>query len=86
MIYGLDSYLAEEALWITWVEEVADNYPDYIPDYFLGSPLESKWLQKLYRRDPLVDIDESGNLYEYGDMTPEKASKLISRAYKLYCK
>lgn len=86
MVYGLDSYLAEESLWISWVEEVVDNYPDYIPDYFLGSKLESKWLQKLYRRAPMVDIDESGTFYKYGAMTPEKASKLISRAYKLYCK
>jgi hypothetical protein len=86
MVYGLDSHLAEEFLWNSWVEELIDNYPDYIPDSFLNSELESKWLQKLYKRSPTVDFDEYGNFYECGDMTSQKASKLISRAYRLYCK
>lgn len=76
-INGLDRYLTSEPEdnFTPWVEAIANAMPEasYTEHYamcFDQSPLESKWLEKLYKTDK----------------TPEECAALILRAYNIYFK
>jgi len=65
---------------------VSDFYDDNIikDDEFFCGDIEIKWLNKLFDMIVYVDIDEKHNPKTLGYITPEKAAKIISRAYYIF--
>ena len=53
---------------------------------FDDSDVGIRWFGKLFDRRKYFDINEDGIRTEYGDMTPEAASKIYARAFRIYFK
>lgn len=63
-----------------------DTATEIIDTCFDDSDVGVDWLNKLYDRVKYMDLNEDGIPTEYGDMTPEAASKIYARAFRIYFK
>lgn len=92
---SLDNYLtsAPEDNFTPWVENLLEQVSDefYRDAYenrtdFENSELESKWLDKLNRNMKYHDLDDNGNMVEFGKYDLRQAAKVFERAYQIYVK
>ena len=93
----LDRYITSEPEdnFTPWVEMVFNEFSDefYKEAYedrtdFENSKAENDWLNKLYDRQEYEDYEDDdggeGNVTKiFGDITPEKAARIIEPAYKI---
>lgn len=80
----LDRYLTtppDDSDFEDFAERVTEYYADYVSDIFIGSDLETAWLNKLYVRMIYTDWDG----VSHGDLTTTQIANIINRAYKRYC-
>lgn len=81
-----------------WIEQVMDYYSDefYKNAYedrkdFESCDLETKWFNKLFDRQEYEDYEDCDDFDQgitkiFGNITPEKAAKIIERVYNMYVK